>query len=228
MRGDSDCPVFDLASKAPVPRRFLRLTFERFNPPFQLGDDVPDPVEVILDAQHTVQRGSPAGLVFGNSCGFLENVTAVFGFVREDRIDHAQFEQAVRVGAHAGIHEQVVDIGKTADFLVYEIFRFAGAEKPSGNGHFRHGEGKTAGFVIYGKRDLGHSERFTAGRTFENHILHPLRPYLGRPLFAENPPYGVHHIGLAAAVRPHNRSHAAHQTEIELLGERLKSIDFNA
>ncbi len=79
------------------------------------------------------------------------------------------------------------------------------------------------------QRHFRQSQRRPLGRAVENAIGHALCAQLLMALFSEHPGDRVHHVRLAAAIRPHDaRDSAAAERDRRLLEERFESqqLDF--
>jgi hypothetical protein len=65
------------------------------------------------------------------------------------------------------------------------------------------------GHKILPGQSLSLAERVPASGAIKNHIGHGIAAQLAGGTFAQYPADGVHHVGLAAAVRPHHRGQVA-------------------
>ncbi len=63
-----------------------------------------------------------AGLVLGDAGGFLEDDAAFLGAGQEHGVDLALLDDAVGVGADAGVHEELADVAEAGLFAVDEVF----------------------------------------------------------------------------------------------------------
>ncbi|MCX5793205.1 MAG: hypothetical protein NTY45_13455 [Elusimicrobia bacterium] len=76
------------------------------------------------------------GLVFGNACGFLEKLAALFGGGAEHGLHLALVDNGVAVGAYAGVQEHLADIPQAALHFVDKILGLFRAVDLAGDGDF--------------------------------------------------------------------------------------------
>ncbi len=83
-------------------------------------------------------------------------------------------------------------------------------------------------FVVEGDRYFSHAGGREAIAAGEDHVLHLMAAQVAGALLAHGPAQSVDDIGLAAAVRPDDRSDAWIELHGSLLGEGLKPNHFKA
>ena len=193
---------------------------------FHFLDDVLDADEVRLGVFELAEGFLFLGLEFRDARGLFENRAAVFRAVAEDLVDLPLLHDRVGAAAHAGVHEQLVDVAQAARGFVEEILALAVAVDAARDSDlvpigaeflFAFGEGH---------RDLGHAERGAAVGAAENDIGHFAAAEGFCGLLAENPAHGVEDIRLSAAVRADDGGDAAVEIQDGFCGEGFEADDF--
>ena len=64
-------------------------------------------------------------LVLGYARSLLEEPAPFIRLVAQDRLDHLQFDDRIRICAHAGIHEQVENVFQPARDFIEKILTLA-------------------------------------------------------------------------------------------------------
>jgi len=75
-----------------------------------------------------------------------------------------------------GPRQQIDHILQARPAFIDEIFAFAGAVSPAGDGDLAEVQGKFASGVVQGQDDLGHAYRRPVGASQEDNILYFLGP----------------------------------------------------
>ena len=191
-----------------------------------LGDDVLDAGQVGLGRFELVPGGAPPRLVFSYTGCFFEDAAPVFGPFADDFVDHALLHHRVRTLAQAGIHEQVGDVEQPARDFVHQIVALTRAEEAAGEGHLAEFDGQDVVGVFDDQVDLGHAQGLAVAGAGEDHILHAVAAEYARPLLAQNPAYGLDHVGFAAAVGPDDGRYSRTEGNGDLLSKRLEAEYF--
>jgi hypothetical protein len=89
-------------------------------------------------------------------------------------------------------------------------------------------DGRGAVGVVERHRDLGEGARRTAGRSGEDHVLHPLAAHRGRTILAHDPAKRLKQVRLAAAVRPDDARQPLADHEIGRVHEALEAVEAQA
>ncbi len=164
--------------------------------------------------------------VLGDSCRFFKESAAFIRLVAQDRLHHFQLDHGIRIGAHAGIHEQVEDIFEPAGDFVQQIFALAGAIHSPADGHLRILGRQNALRVFNYERRLRHTKGLARLRTVENHVFHLLAAQRAVPLLSQYPTDRIYDIGLAAAVGSNDCRDTAVERKVYLLREGFEPDNF--
>jgi hypothetical protein len=114
---------------------FAGLPLQRADLAFHLAHKVGHPQKVLIGILQLAQCLLFLRLVLGDSGGFLKNHPPILRLARQDLCNVALGHDAVAGPAHAGAHEQLLDVLKPAGGLVDEIFAATVPEHPPGDRH---------------------------------------------------------------------------------------------
>ena len=106
------------------------------HPAFQLGQDVPQALEVSLGGVEAVFGLGAAVAVFGDAAGVLEDLPPLAALGGHDLGDAALPDDGIAVPADAGVQKQLVDVLQAAGLAVDGVLAFARAVVPPADGHF--------------------------------------------------------------------------------------------
>jgi hypothetical protein len=168
----------------------------------------------------------PAQLVAGDPGGFFQQGAPVLGLGGEDEIDLPLLDEGVGPGAHAGIHEQVLDVLQTALPAVDAVIAARVPVEAPGDHHLPDGTGQGRVGHLQGQFHLGHAHGLALAGPGEDHIGHLRAAHQGGPLLAQHPGQGIRDVGFAAAVRPHHRGHPDGKGELLRVGKGFETMNF--
>ena len=133
-----------------------------------------------------------------------------------------------RVGAaaHAGVHEELVDVAQTACGFVDEILALAVPINAAGYADFVPLGAEFLFALREGHGNLGHAKRRAAVRAAENDIRHLAAAQGFCRLLTKDPANGVEDIRLAATIRAHDGCDAPVEVEDGFCGEGFEADDF--
>ena len=204
------------------------LALERLELALDFRDHVGQPREVAVGLCELARGFPPLGLVLRDAGRLLENRAPVLGPGREDQVDPALLHDGIGRAAHAGVHEQFLDVAQAAGGLVEEVFAPAVAEHAPGDGHLVERRAELRLAVREGQRHLRHAERLAGVRAVEDHVGHLAAAQGLGGLLPQGPADGVQHVALAAAVGPHHGGHPLREIQLGFMGEGLEAQDFQA
>ena len=189
--------------------RLGSLLLQGAHPLFQFGENIPQAQEIFLcPGQPRLGFLLPVAEA-GNPCGLFKNLPPVLAAGGHHAVDFSLPDHGVAVPAQAGIHKQLVDVLQAHRRPVQQVFAFAGAVVPPGNGHLVPVEGKAAVPVVHREGYLRKALGLPVRGSVENKALHPGAAKRPGGLLPQDPADRVGNIAFSAAVRPHNRGHAA-------------------
>ncbi len=206
-------------------------------------NDVVDARQVLLRGFQLQLGGSAARLVFGDAGGFFDQRAPLGRARRQDLPDLALLDDGIRLHAEARIHQQVVHVPQAAHLAVDQVFALAGSVQPPADFHVAGDQRQVvqrrldrsvgAGRCGHGRaRDVGEFQphlrrrrRLARVAAVEEHVFHALAAQALRALLAEHPGDGVHHVALAAPVRPHDGGNARVEPELSTVRETLEAVD---
>ena len=148
-----------LVAQDAVPARLARLPLETLELLFHLVHDVIHAQQVLLGRLELERGLPPAGPVLGDPGRLLDEGPAVGGLAGEDQADLALLDDGVRLGAEAGVHEQLVDVPQAADLAVHEVLALPVAVEPPGDDALGDAVRAAAVQARDLEVDLGHRQR---------------------------------------------------------------------
>ena len=229
MPGELGVQVLQLLGELLVAARFACLTLQRADLPLHFAHEIGHAQQILLGIFQFAQGLSPLRLVLRDARRLLENQPPVFRFAGEDLRDVALGHDAVARAAHAGAHEQLLDVFEPAGSLVDEILAPAIPEDPARDRHLIVGQldaRRRQVLVVHPadrQRDLRHAQRFAPVGAVKDHVRHlAATQCLGR-LLTQHPTDSVRHVGLAAAIGANDARHPRLEIQRCLVCERLKS-----
>ena len=180
----------------------FRLDPQGFHPVFQLGEDVPQPHQVVLGLGEPPLRLLFAVTVAGDACGLLKDLPAVLGTGGHNAVDLALTDDGIAVSSQARVHKQLVDILQAHGGFVDEVLALPGTVIPPGDRHGVVVKGQTPVSVVNGQGDLGVTQGFPLGRAVKDHVLHLRAAQGAHRLLPQHPAHGVADVAFPAAVGP--------------------------
>ena len=222
--------LLELLAVALVAAGLAGLVLDGTKPLLDLGDNVVEAQEVLLDAFELAEGLLLAGLVLADAGGLVEDRPPVVLAGLEETLHAALLDDAVGVDAHAGVHEHLADVAQAAGRLVDEVFALAAAEQAAGDGHFLQAARRVAHLeqaagVVEDQCHLGVPGGSPRGRAVEDDVHHlAAAEALGR-LLAQHPLDGVHDVALAATVGPDDATDAIVEFELHAVGKALEAAN---
>jgi hypothetical protein len=244
-------PAPELFAQLPVSACLRGLPLERAPLLLDLEDDVIDPGEVLLRRLELHFGGATARLVFRDPRRLLDQLAPIRRPRAQDHADLALFDDRVRLGPEAGVHQQLVHVAEPAYFPVDQVFALSGAIQaprhldvtreeirrgvmtipvaiPVGGVKF---ERIRAG-VLRRRVQAGQAQPHLGGcaglariAAAEDDVLHPVATQALRALLTEHPGDGVRHVALAAPVGADDGGDAMVEGQLRAVGERLEAVD---
>ena len=202
------------------------LALERTDLALHFFDDVLHAHEVRLGVFKFAECLFFLGLEFRDAGGLLKNRAAVLRAVAEDLVDLPLLHDRVGAAAHAGIHEELVDVAQAAGGFIKKILTLAIAVDAARDADFVPIRAEFFFAFRKSHRDLRHAERRTAVGAAENDIRHLTTTERLRRLLAEHPTHRIEDIRFAATIRSHDRGDAAVEIQDGFCGEGFESDDF--
>ena len=157
-----------------VTARFRGLALERAELFFDFDDDIVHAREIEFGGLELGFGEALLGLKFGYACGFFNDGAAFHGLGGEDEADAALFDDGVGIRTEADTHEHFLNITKSADAAVDEIFALAGAVQAPRDHYFARLRGED-GFVSALFTALALEKLGTGGTRFLNLRVRVLR-----------------------------------------------------
>ena len=164
--------------------------------------------------------------VFADARRLLEHLPALAAFHGQDLVDLPLTNDGIALPAHAGVHEQLVDVLEPHGLAVDIVFRLPAAVIPAGNGHLALVPGEDVAGVVDDQRHLGKAHLIALFRAAEDHVLHFGAPELAAVLLAHDPQDGVGDVGLAGPVGPHDGGNVRAEIQDRFIGKALEALDF--
>src|SRR5512146_230565 len=134
-------------------------------------------------------------------------------------------------GSRSGIQQHAANVFQAAGRLIDEIFAVAIAVEPAGDHEIlilrqlARQTGLTVDLHLIKpadhQRHFGHAQRLPHFRAVEDHVLHLFTAQSLGALLPQHPENRVHHVTLAASIRPDDGGDAIRKLDASL-GERLK------
>ena len=213
-------PLFDhlaiALGTAPLTREttHLRLHF---------ADQVLEPGEIGSGFLEPPFRALLAIAIQADARCFFEQGAALFGLLRQQRLDHLRFHHDRGIGAETGPAQHVLDVAQPHGRTVQLIVALPGARETARDDDLLIGDREAAVRVVEDQRHLRHVHGPASRRTLEDDVFHFATAQEARRLFAQHPAHRVGDVRLAAAVWSHDRGHALLERQLHRSGERFES-----
>ena len=191
-----------------------------------LFDDVLDTHEVRLSVFQLAERFFFLSLELRDAGGLLEDRAAIFRAVAQDLVDLSLLHDRVGAAAHAGVHEELVDVAEAACGFIDEILALPISINPAGYADFVPLGAEFLFTLREGHGNLGHTKCRAAVRAAENDIRHLAAAQGFCRLLAKDPANGVEDIRLAATIRTYDGCDASVEVEDGFCGEGFEADDF--
>ena len=205
------------------------LTLERTDLALHLFDGIGDAQKILLGVFQLAERFLFLRFEFRDASGFFKDHPAIFRLAGKDLRDVALRQNAVARATDARAHEQLLDVLQPARRAVEKIFATAVAENPPCQGDFIISDFNSRCLQTFPahtaerERNFRHTDGSASIRAVEDHVGHFAAAQGLGGLLTQHPADGVGDIGLAAAVRPDDGSHAGLEIQRRLVREGLKA-----
>ncbi|GBC87521.1 hypothetical protein HRbin12_01531 [bacterium HR12] len=224
-RGEARRDRLGLGGELLVAPGHLRLLLQRLQLAPQLGEDVLEPEEILLEPGELPLGPFLPFAVLGDTGGLLDEAPAVLGPSREDLLELPLGDDRVEGPADAALGEELLDVEEPDDLPADPVLRLARPEDRAADLDLRHRHGDEPGRVVDDELHLGHAEGRPGGAPREDHVRHLPAAERARALFAEHPADGVDQVRLAAPVGPDDDADAGAELEDGLVREALEASD---
>ncbi|MGX1303545.1 hypothetical protein RKD35_005033 [Streptomyces albogriseolus] len=201
------------------------LAAERLELAAELVGEVLDACEVGLHRVQLAQRLLLALAVFEDAGRLLDEGAAAHGVGVQDGVELALADDDVHLAANAGVGEQFLDVQETAGVAVDLVLAAAVAEHDPRDGDLGVLDGEGPVGVVDGQGHLGAAQGRAAGGAGEDDVLHLAAAQRLGALLAHDPAEGVHHVGLARAVRADDAGDPRFEPQGGRGGERLEAAE---
>ena len=205
---------------------FGRLALQGSDLALHFLDDVLNAHEVRLGVFELAEGLLFLRLELCDAGSLLEDRAAVFWAVAQNLIDLALLHDRVGAAAHAGVHEELVDIAQAAGGFDNKILALTISIHTASDADFVPLGAELLFALGEGHGDLGHSKRRATIRAAENDIRHLSAPQGFGRLLAEHPADGVEDIGFATSIRADDGRDAPVEVEDGFCGEGFETDDF--
>ena len=223
---EGDLQAFAAAGQLEVDAGLFGLLFQRADPAFQLGEDVPQPLEVGLGGGQAVLGVGLAVAEAGDAAGVLKDLPPLAALGGHDLGDAALPDDGVAVPADAGVQQQLIDVLQPADLAVDGVLAVARAVVPPAQRHLGGVEAEGVVAVVQRQPDRRVAHRPPPGGAAEDDVLHLAgAAQLPAAGLAQHPADGVGQVALARAVGPHHRGDPFVKGDLHLVGEALEPLD---
>ena len=135
--------------------RTLSLSGERPDLALHLGDQVIEPLQIERRLLQPAFGGATPIAIQPDPSRLPEQLAAVVGPIREQRVDHLAFDDDTGVGTQAGAAQQVRDVAQPTGSAIQEVVTLTGARQPAREDHFLKSDRKGAVLVLEMERDFG-------------------------------------------------------------------------
>ena len=151
-------------------------------------------------------------------------MTTVSSIVRQNLLNHLEFDHGVRSRTHSRVHEQVGDVLQSAVDTIEQVLGFTAAEEATTDRDLAVFDGQDATGVLDGQHHLGHTEGAPFGRAVEDDTVHFVRTQDACALLSDDPPDGIHDVGLAASVRTDHDGYPVGEIDDGPVGKTLEPV----
>ena len=205
------------------------LRFEALHLVPQFAADVLDPGQVVARVGQAALGFLASLLVLGDAGRFFEEDAQLVGLGLDDARNGALTDDGVGTRPQTSPEKEVGDV-LAADLLVVdEILGLAVAgQHPLDRklGVLRPLPGNAAQRIVEDQLDGGTRNRLAPAGAVEDHVLHRLAAQFGSLRFAEHPAHGIHHVRLAATVRPDDANQLTRQGNRRRIHEGFEASEF--
>ena len=201
------------------------LALERLELAVDLAGDDLGAGQVLVHRGELAQAALLAATVLGDVRGLLDELAALLGAARQDRVKLALRDDGVRVLAQSGVVQDVLDVHEARRRVVDEVLGLAGAVHAARDRDLGEVDRQRVVRVVQDERHLGEAHRAARRRAREDDVLHGLAAQHLGALLAEDPQDGVGDVGLARPVGAHDDREARVEDHLGLVGERLEALE---
>src|SRR5436305_10709575 len=120
--------MLHLQRKLLILPRLARLPLQRPDLPLHFANEIGHAQEILISIFEFAQRLFLLRFIFRDAGGLLENHAPVFWFAGKNLSDISLGHDAVTSAAHAGAHEELLDVLEPAGSLIDEILAATIAE----------------------------------------------------------------------------------------------------
>ncbi len=217
--------VFELGLEFLVALGLFRLAFDLAQAAIDLADHIVQSEEILTRMFELELRLVFAGLVAGDSRGFLDQDPAIDGAGRQDLADTALLDDGVGPGAETDIRQLVEYVFEADGPPVEAVLGRARAKDPAADLEAPVGLFPVTILGLEHQRHLGRPGRGPGSGAAEDHVPHLFEPHQGGALLAENPEDGVDNVRFPAAVGADDRRHLPRKGELHLVRKRLEACE---
>ncbi len=182
-----------------------------------LAGNLPDHVghagKILIRQRQLLQRLAPLRLVLGNTGRLFEHRTALLRFRRQDLVDLALRHDRVARPAHAGVHEELLDVLQPARLAVEGVLALAVAVHAAGDLDLVELAAELLLALGEQQGDLADLRRLAGVGPLENDVLHLAAAQGLRALFTQHPADGVGDVRLTATIGADDGGHAGFKLE---------------
>ncbi len=203
----------------------LRLGTQLLDPGLELGQQVPGALHVAPGLLQAAAGLLPLVTQAAHPGGLFDQRPAGGGDGLDDEVDVVLGHHRVAVLAQASAGQQRIDVLQPGRGAVDVVMAFAGAIEPPRDFDLAKLDRQPAIRVVDHEGHLGHPDLGFARATGIDEVLHALAANLARVALPQRPADGVHQVGLAAPIGPHDPGDAVTERQVGQLGECLKTLD---
>ena len=204
-----------------------RLQRQRPEPLLDLGLDVARAFDLDRDPRQLQLGAMTAGLEAAEPGGLLDQRPSLGRLGREDRLDLALADDRVHPLAEAEVGEQLDEVEAPHGGPVDEVLALAAAVQPPRHRELCVVDGQRPVGVVEEELDLAEVGSAARAAACEEDVVRLLGPQLGRAQGAGGPADRIRDVGLAGAVRADDHTDARLETDLDRVGERLKTTQLD-
>jgi hypothetical protein len=208
-----------------VPLGRLRLLLQRLELSAELGQDVAQPQQVLIEASELALGPFLAATVLRDAGSLFDVLPTLLGTGEEHLFELTLSDDGVQGAPDPRLRQQLLDVEQPDGLAADPVLRLAASEDGPADLDLRHRHGDLASAVVDHELDLGHAERRPRRGAREDHIGHVAASERPRSLFAEHPADRVDQVRFARSVGPHDDRDAREELQDRLVRERLEPTD---